>query len=374
MKGLVKEIIHDPGRGAPLAVVQFRHPNKYRQVTENFVAAEGMYTGQFVYCGKKGMCHRTEPRTGWRGLAIEISGLGIACPVSWAAGTGETGKGDCGCVQAVVQAGNGLRWETDVCVCGSDLAELSIGNVLPLGSLPEGTTICNVEEKAGDRGRLARASGLYATIVAHNPEENKTRVKLPSGAKKVVSSDARAMVGIVAGGGRIDKPIMKAGRAYHKYKAKRHEWPRTRGVAMNVRVAIRGGSRESGLVVWSVRWRAVYACRPRRLTGLGVWAFALPLFALASPWITPMVVVTISTLVTPRQSRALLPLARRSVSLLPAALVAFAVLARCTTLKLWSSSKNATKHILCSVSTHVCTRSSRFILRHEPRKHPCVMS
>lgn len=40
--------------------------------------------------------------------------------------------------------------------------------------------------------------------------------------------------GVVAGGGRIDKPILKAGRAYHKYKAKRNCWPRVRGVAMNV--------------------------------------------------------------------------------------------------------------------------------------------
>lgn len=54
IKGLVREIIHDPGRGAPLAKVVFRHPYKYRQVTHNFIAAEGMYTGQFVYCGKKG--------------------------------------------------------------------------------------------------------------------------------------------------------------------------------------------------------------------------------------------------------------------------------------------------------------------------------
>lgn len=42
------------------------------------------------------------------------------------------------------------------------------------------------------------------------------------------------MTGVVAGGGRIDKPILKAGRAYHKYKAKRNCWPRVRGVAMNV--------------------------------------------------------------------------------------------------------------------------------------------
>ncbi len=41
-------------------------------------------------------------------------------------------------------------------------------------------------------------------------------------------------LGIVAGGGRIDKPILKAGRSYHKFKAKRKSWPKVRGVAMNV--------------------------------------------------------------------------------------------------------------------------------------------
>lgn len=50
----MKDIIHDPGRGAPLALVTFRDPYKYRQKKELFVATEGMYTGQFVYCGKKG--------------------------------------------------------------------------------------------------------------------------------------------------------------------------------------------------------------------------------------------------------------------------------------------------------------------------------
>lgn len=43
----------------------------------------------------------------------------------------------------------------------------------------------------------------------------------------------RRVLGIVAGGGRIDKPMLKAGRAYHKYKAKRNCWPKVRGVAMN---------------------------------------------------------------------------------------------------------------------------------------------
>merc|ERR1712166_150720 len=53
IKGVVKDIIHDPGRGAPLAIVHFRDPYKYKIRKELFIAAEGMYSGQFVYAGKK---------------------------------------------------------------------------------------------------------------------------------------------------------------------------------------------------------------------------------------------------------------------------------------------------------------------------------
>merc|ERR1712025_804227 len=100
--------------------------------------------------------------------------------------------------------------------CGKK-AHITIGNVMPIGHMPEGTIVCNLEEKTGDRGKLARASGNYATVIAHNPDTKRTRVKLPSGSKKGIPSANRAM----------------AGRAYHKYKAKRNSWPKVRGVAMN---------------------------------------------------------------------------------------------------------------------------------------------
>lgn len=107
-------------------------------------------------------------------------------------------------------------------------AALNVGNVLPLGSMPEGTIVCNVEHRVGDRGVFAKASGDYAIVIAHNPDTGLTRIKLPSGSKKVVSSASRAMVGQIAGGGRLEKPLLKAGVAYHKYKAKRHSWPKAR--------------------------------------------------------------------------------------------------------------------------------------------------
>jgi len=171
----VKEIVHDSGRGAPLAKVVFRDPYRYKLHTETFIANEGMYTGQFIYAGKN--------------------------------------------------------------------ASLTIGNVLPLGSVPEGTVVTNVEEKMGDRGALGRTSGNYVTVIGHNPDEGKTRIKLPSGAKKVVKSSVRGMVGIVAGGGRTDKPMLKASRAKHKFAAKRNSWPKTRGVAMNPVDHVRGPAR-----------------------------------------------------------------------------------------------------------------------------------
>lgn len=55
IKGVVKEIVHDKGRGAPLARVVFRNQQKFKKDNELFIAVEGMYTGQFIYAGKKGI-------------------------------------------------------------------------------------------------------------------------------------------------------------------------------------------------------------------------------------------------------------------------------------------------------------------------------
>ena len=46
IRGVVKEIVHDSGRGAPLAKVTFRNPYRFKHNTETFIANEGMYTGQ----------------------------------------------------------------------------------------------------------------------------------------------------------------------------------------------------------------------------------------------------------------------------------------------------------------------------------------
>jgi len=89
------------------------------------------------------------------------------------------------------------------------LASLQVGNVLPVGMMPEGTVVCNLEEKTGDRGRLARTSGNYATVISHNLETRRTRIKLPSGTKKVMPSSNRAMVGEWKK--RLTSPVSRAG-------------------------------------------------------------------------------------------------------------------------------------------------------------------
>jgi ribosomal protein L2 len=58
--------------------------------------------------------------------------------------------------------------------CGKK-ANLMVGNVLPLRSVPEGAVVCNVEHHVGDRGVFARASGDYAIVISHNPDNDTTR-------------------------------------------------------------------------------------------------------------------------------------------------------------------------------------------------------
>jgi large subunit ribosomal protein L2 len=110
-------------------------------------------------------------------------------------------------------------------------AEIEAGNTLPLAEIPEGVPVCNVEAQAGDGGRFARASGVSATLVTH--DRNAAVVQLPSGETRRLDPDCRATIGVVAGGGRKEKPFVKAGKKHHHVKGRGTVWPRVRGVAMN---------------------------------------------------------------------------------------------------------------------------------------------
>jgi large subunit ribosomal protein L2 len=63
---------------------------------------------------------------------------------------------------------------------------------------------------------------------------------------KTINSNCRATIGIVGGGGRKEKPLLKAGKMHHSISAKRRNWPRVRAVAMNVvNHPYGGGSKQS---------------------------------------------------------------------------------------------------------------------------------
>ncbi|MDH7517362.1 MAG: 50S ribosomal protein L2 [Candidatus Thermoplasmatota archaeon] len=109
--------------------------------------------------------------------------------------------------------------------------EAAIGNVLPLSKIPDGYMVYNVELSPGDGGKLARAGGNSATIVSH--ELGKTTILLPSGKFKTLDSSCRATIGVVAGGGRKDKPFVKAGKKFFAYRSRGKQYPVVRGTAMN---------------------------------------------------------------------------------------------------------------------------------------------
>lgn len=118
------------------------------------------------------------------------------------------------------------------------------GNIMPLGGIPEGTPVFNIEKRPGDGGKFVRSAGAYALLVAHDGENSV--LQLPSGAMKPFNSLCRATIGVVGGGGRREKPLLKAGKKFHSIRAKRENWPRVRAVAMNVvNHPYGGGSKQS---------------------------------------------------------------------------------------------------------------------------------
>ena len=143
-----------------------------------------------------------------------------------------------------------------------DEASVEIGNVLPIGKIPEGTMICNIELSHGDGGKMVRASGAYATIISHTPDG--TIVRLPSKRTKYINNLCRATIGVISGAGRIEKPFLKAGAKFHLMKAKGHMYPRTSARAMIAACHPFGSGRKGGRKVTTVSRNAP----PGRKVGL----------------------------------------------------------------------------------------------------------
>ncbi len=157
-KGRVVDILHDPGRSAPVARV------RYSDEEERLVLApEGIKVGDELECG--------------------IS------------------------------------------------ASVKPGNTLPLSGIPEGIPVHNIESKPGTGGEFARASGVNAILITH--DVGQAVVQMPSGEIRSFNPKCRATIGVVAGGGRKEKPFVKAGNKSKAMKARGKVYPRVSGVAMN---------------------------------------------------------------------------------------------------------------------------------------------
>ena len=115
------------------------------------------------------------------------------------------------------------------------------GNILPLKNIPESAIISNIEIRPGDGGAICRSSGASATIMSKTPTY--ATIKLPSGTIKQMNLNCRATIGVVAAGGRTEKPFLKAGKKFRwkKVRGKLGAYPRVRGVAMNHHVHPFGG-------------------------------------------------------------------------------------------------------------------------------------
>ena len=104
--------------------------------------------------------------------------------------------------------------------------EIKVGNCMPLGDIPPGTQVHNVELNLGAGGKLARSAGAHVTLSGIDDEY--AIIKLSSGETRKVRKDCKATIGVVSNPDQKNIKIGKAGR--NRWKGKR---PQTRGVAMN---------------------------------------------------------------------------------------------------------------------------------------------
>ncbi len=110
-------------------------------------------------------------------------------------------------------------------------ADVKVGNTLTLDHIPVGTLINNLESQPGDGGKFCRSSGTFAKVL--ESQEGKIIVELPSKKTREFLPTCRATIGVLAGSGRVEKPLMKAGRAHYKARAKNKLYPRVAGIAQN---------------------------------------------------------------------------------------------------------------------------------------------
>jgi large subunit ribosomal protein L2 len=111
-------------------------------------------------------------------------------------------------------------------VVAGDQVDIKPGNAMPIGNIPVGTLVHNVEMKIGKGGALARSAGGYAQIVGR--DQGYVIIRLNSGEQRLVHGQCYATVGAVSNPDHMNINIGKAGR--QRWLGRR---PHNRGVTMN---------------------------------------------------------------------------------------------------------------------------------------------
>ncbi len=111
-------------------------------------------------------------------------------------------------------------------VVSGEHVDVKPGNAMPLGNIPIGTIVHNIELKLGKGGQIARSAGTYAQIVGRDGDY--VIVRLNSGEQRLVNGRCIGTIGAVSNPDNMNTSIGKAGRK--RWMGRR---PHNRGVAMN---------------------------------------------------------------------------------------------------------------------------------------------
>ncbi len=133
----------------------------------------------------------------------------------------------------------------DTVVAGEQV-DIKPGNAMPIGNMPIGTIVHNVEIKIGKGGQIARSAGTYTQIVGRDGDY--VILRLNSGEQRLVHGRCMATVGAVSNPDNMNISIGKAGR-----KRWMGRMPHNRGISMNP-VDHPHGGRTKGGGHWTTPW------------------------------------------------------------------------------------------------------------------------
>ena len=111
-------------------------------------------------------------------------------------------------------------------IVSGDKVDVKVGNAMPLGAMPVGTIVHNIEIKPGKGGQIARAAGGYAQYLGR--DAGYALMRLNSGEVRRVRLECKATVGAVSNPDHMNEVLAKAGR-----NVWRNRRPSVRGTAMN---------------------------------------------------------------------------------------------------------------------------------------------